>query len=134
MRSSRLAAALGSLALVFCSVRPTEALDAGEWIPGLKLTPFFAERVTYETNVFQVPSGSQADTIFKTIPGFLADYTFGPHAATLGYRAEILNYVTLTDQNTVNHVPSLSSVWTSPSCWSTCATISSRRATRPIPS
>ena len=79
-------------------------MDLGEWVPGLKLTPFFAERVTYETNVFQVPSGSQADVIFKTIPGFLADYTFGPHAATLGYRAEILNYVTLTDQDTVNHV------------------------------
>ena len=92
------------LGLCLCSVRSAAALDLGEWIPGLKLTPFFAERVTYETNVFQVPSGSQADVIFKTIPGFLADYTFGPHAATLGYRAEILNYVTLTDQNTVNHV------------------------------
>jgi len=104
VRSSRLAAALGCLALVVCFVRSTAALDAGEWIPGLKLTPFFAERMTYETNVFQVPSGSQGDAVFKTIPGFLADYTFGPHAATLGYRAEILNYVTLTDQDTVNHI------------------------------
>ena len=104
MRSSRLAAALGCLALVFGSVGSTAALDVGEWIPGLKLTPFFAERMTYETNVFQVPSGAQGDAVFKTIPGFLADYTFGPHSATLGYRAEILNYVTLTDQDTVNHI------------------------------
>src|SRR5678815_1672697 len=72
LRSSRLAAALGLLALVFCSVRSTAALDVGEWIPGLKLTPFLAERMTYETNVFQVPSGSQGDAVFKTIPGFLS--------------------------------------------------------------
>ena len=104
MRSSRLAVALGVFALVSCSVGSTAALDLDEWIPGLKLTPFFAERLTYESNVFQVPSGAQGDAIFKTIPGFVADYTFGPHAATLGYRAEILNYVTLTSQDTVNHV------------------------------
>jgi hypothetical protein len=68
------------------------------------LTPFFSEQVAYESNVFQVPSGSQGDVIFKTIPGFLADFTFGPHSAALGYRAEILNYVTLTSENTVNHI------------------------------
>jgi hypothetical protein len=96
--------ALGVFALILCSVGSTAALEVGEWIPGLRLTPFFAERMTYETNVFQVPSGSQADAVFKTIPGFVADYTFGPHAITLGYRAEILNYVTLTSQDTVNHV------------------------------
>jgi hypothetical protein len=134
VRSSRLAAALGCLALVFCSVRSTAALDVGEWIPGLKLTPFFAERMTYETNVFQVPSGSQGDAVFKTIPGFLADYTFGPHAATLGYRAEILNYVTLTDQDTVNHIAVAQLRLDFPKLLSTCATISSRRATRRIPS
>src|SRR4030095_9570380 len=104
LRIPRLTMVLGLFGLCLCSVRSTAALDIGEWIPGLKLTPFFAERITYETNVFQVPSGSHADAIFTTIPGFLADYTFGPHAATLGYRAEILNYVTLTDQDTVNHV------------------------------
>jgi hypothetical protein len=101
---SRLAALLSLLGLVLCSAGSAAAVDVGEWIPGLRLTPFFSERMTYETNVFQVPSGSQADAVFKTIPGFVADYTFGPHAISLGYRAEILNYVTLTSQNTVNHV------------------------------
>jgi len=89
---------------VFCSARSAAPIELGEWIPGLRLTPFFSERVTYESNVFQVPSGAQGDTIFKTIPGFLADYTFGPNSISLGYRAEILNYVTLTSQDTVNHV------------------------------
>jgi hypothetical protein len=103
VRLPRLAVVLG-LAASLVSAAPTAvALDLGEYIPGLKLTPFFTERMTYETNVFQVPSNSQADAIFKTIPGFLADYTFGPHSATLGYRAEILNYLTLTSQDTVNH-------------------------------
>ena len=30
-----------------------------------------SERVEYESNIFQVPSGSQDDVIFKTIPGVL---------------------------------------------------------------
>ena len=81
-----------------------QALDLGEWIPGLKVSPFLSERVEYQSNVFQVPSHSQSDVIFKTIPGFLADYTFGPHSVSAGYRAEILNYVDLTNQDTVNHI------------------------------
>ena len=104
MRSSRLAAVLGLLGLVLCPIGSAKAIELNDWIPGLRLTPFFSERVSYETNVFQVPSGAQADTIFKTIPGFLADYTFGPNSISLGYRAEILNYVTLTSQDTVNHL------------------------------
>jgi hypothetical protein len=103
VRRSRRAAALCLVALLAGAPAPAAALDLDEWVPGLKLTPFFTERVTYDTNVFQVPNNAQADWIFKTIPGFLADYTFGPHSATLGYRAEILNYVTLTSQDTVNH-------------------------------
>ena len=104
MRLPRLTVALIFLGLVPGGAGSAAALDLGQWIPGLRLTPFFAERVVYETNVFQVPSGAQADIIFKTIPGFLADFTFGPHSASLGYRAEILNYVTLTSQDTVNHI------------------------------
>jgi len=100
----RLAVFLGVLALALGAAGPARALDLGEWVPGLKLSPFFSERVVYETNVFQVPSNSQADWIFKTIPGFLADWTFGPHSVSLGYRAEILNYLTLTSQDTVNHI------------------------------
>jgi hypothetical protein len=87
-------APLGSAAL---------ALDLDEWIPGLKVSPFYSQKVEYESNVFQVPSHSEDDVIFKMIPGFLADYTFGPHSVSVGYRAEILKYVELTNQDTVNH-------------------------------
>jgi hypothetical protein len=80
------------------------ALDLGEWIPGLKVSPFFSQRVEYESNVFQVPNHSKDDIIFKMIPGFLADYTFGPHSLSAGYRAEILRYLDLTSQDTVHHI------------------------------
>jgi len=38
---------------------PAVTFDLGEWIPGLKLSPFFSERVEYESNVFQAPSHSR---------------------------------------------------------------------------
>src|SRR5215471_8125348 len=89
---------------VYFGGSPAWALDLGEWVPGLKLSPFLSERVEYETNVFQVPNNPQADVIFKTIPGFVIDYTYGPHSLSAGYRAEILNYVHLTNQDTVNNI------------------------------
>ena len=100
---------VGSALLVTLAVlgpfgSPALALDLGEWVPGLKLTPFFSQRVEYESNVFQVPSHSKDDIIFKMIPGFLADYTFGPHSVSAGYRAEILRYLDLTNQDTVHHI------------------------------
>ena len=91
------------LALVLaCS--PATAFNLDEWVPGLKVSSFLTERVEYETNVFQAPSHSQGDVILKTMPGVLVDYTFGPHSLNAGYRTEFLNYSTLADQNTVNHV------------------------------
>ena len=104
MSLRRLAVALGVLALSVIPARPTAALDLGEWLPGLKLSPFIGERVEYQTNVFQVPSHSQDDVVFKTIPGFVADYTFGPHSISAGYRAEILKWLQLTGQDTVHHI------------------------------
>jgi hypothetical protein len=83
---------------------PATAFDLGQWVPGLKVSPFLSERIEYESNVFQVPSHSKDDVIFKTIPGFLADYTFGTHSLSAGYRAEILRYLDLTNQDTVHHV------------------------------
>jgi hypothetical protein len=80
------------------------ALDLAEWVPGLRLTPFLSQRVEYETNVFQFPSGEQDDVIFRTIPGFVLDYSFGPHTVSAAYRAEILNFLELTEQNTVHHI------------------------------
>jgi hypothetical protein len=96
-------ASIGIVALCFIG-STAWALDLGEWVPGLKLSPFLSERVEYETNVFQTHTGAQDDVIFKTIPGFVADYTFGPHSLSAGFRAELLNYVTLTDQNTTNYI------------------------------
>jgi hypothetical protein len=83
---------------------PAMAFDLGQWVPGLKVSPFLSERVEYESNVFQVPSHSKDDIIFKTIPGVLADYTFGNHSLSAGYRAEILRYLDLTSQDTVHHI------------------------------
>lgn len=97
------AAAIGLIVLGLAGP-PASALDLGEWVPGLKLSPFLSERVEYQTNVFQVPSRSQDDVVFKTIPGFVADYTFGSHSLSAGYRAEILNYLDLTSQDTVHHI------------------------------
>jgi hypothetical protein len=89
--------------LLLCAPSPALAFDLGQWVPGLKVSPFLSQKVEYESNVFQVPSHAQDDEIFRTIPGLVADYTFGPHSISAGYRAEILNYVTLTSQNTTNH-------------------------------
>jgi hypothetical protein len=83
---------------------PAMAVDLGQWVPGLKLTTFLSERVEYESNVFQVPSRTQGDEIFWTMPGFALDYTFGSHSLNATYRAEILNYVTLTELDTTHHV------------------------------
>jgi len=95
-------------ALMFASMcfagSAAAALDLSEWVQGLKVSPFLSERFEYNTNVFQAPSHAQSDEIFKTIPGIVADYTFGPHSLSAGYRAEILNYVHLTDQDTVHHI------------------------------
>ena len=95
-------AAAGAVCLTVVLTTPAHALNFEEWVPGLTVTPFLSERVEYESNVFQTPTNAKGDTIFKTIPGFLAELSRGPFAASVGYRAEILNYVTLTDQNTTN--------------------------------
>jgi hypothetical protein len=83
---------------------PAMAFDLGQWVPGLKVSPFLSQKVEYQSNVFQVPSHSQDDVIFKTIPGVLADYTFGSHSLSAGYRAEILRYLDLPNQDTVHHI------------------------------
>ena len=86
------------------AIGPAGALDLGEWVPGLRLTPFLSERFEYESNVFQVPSRAKDDLIIKTIPGLLLEYGSGPNWMSLGYRAEILTFLTLTNQDFVHHV------------------------------
>lgn len=80
------------------------SLSFDEQIQGLTVTPFLSERVEYDSNVFQTPSGTRGDMITRTIPGFIADLSRGSLAASVGYRAEFVNYLTLTGQNTTNQV------------------------------
>lgn len=92
------------LALVLLkTAQPGFALDLGNWVPGLQLTPFLSERIEYETNIFQMPSRSEEDVIVRTVAGFLAEYVAGPHSLSAGYRAEILNFLRLTSQDRVSH-------------------------------
>lgn len=82
---------------------PAPAIDLGEWVPGLKVSPFISERVEYESNVFQAPSNAQDDVVSKTIPGILVDYSAGPNSFSFGYRAEILRWADLESQDTEHH-------------------------------
>jgi len=72
-------------------------------LPGFKISPFIGQRVEYESNIFQVPSRSQDDVIFKTIPGFVLQLPLGRHKLDLGFRAEILRYADLTSQDTEHY-------------------------------
>jgi len=73
-------------------------------VRGLKVSPFLSQRFEYEDNIFQTPNNKKDDVISKTIPGFLADYSFGAHSLSLGYRAEILRFFELDNQDTVHHI------------------------------
>lgn len=96
----------GALALLFVlgSVHSGFAIELGEWVPGLRVTPFLSERVEYETNILQTPSAAKDDIIFRTIPGALAEWNFGPHSLTAGYRAEILNFLRFGNLDRVHHI------------------------------
>ena len=100
----RFVAVVAFTTLMLVAICPAGALDLGEWVPGLRLTPFLSERFEYETNVFQVPSHSRDDLIIKTIPGLLLEYGSGANWMSLGYRAEILTFLTLTNQDAVHHI------------------------------
>src|SRR6266581_4167795 len=83
-RSLRVAAALLACTGAFLPWQ-ARALTFEEQIQGLTVTPFLSERFEYESNIFQTPN-----------------QTRGPFSVSAGYRAEIINYLTLSDQNTVN--------------------------------
>lgn len=108
-RLSRLLAVLSSaLLLGALAPAPAAAVDLNAvWpdlgLPGFKITPFVSERVEYESNVFQAHSGAQDDGISKTIPGFVLALPLGRHKIDLGFRAEILRYFNLTNQDTENY-------------------------------
>lgn len=98
---------IASAVLGLVAVAPARAADMNALLPDLNLpgftvTPFLTERGEYRSNVFQVPSGSKDDFIWKTIPGVVVELPFGPHRFDMGARAEILNYTDLTRQDVVN--------------------------------
>ena len=102
-RCPRLRVATAALACLGAFLpNPARALTFEEQIQGLTVTPFLSERVEFESNIFQTPDKTRSDMIFRTIPGFLADLTRGPFSVSVGYRAEFVNYLTLTDQNATN--------------------------------
>jgi hypothetical protein len=96
------------VAVVTGTTGPASAVDLNAlWpdlgLPGFKISPFISQRVEYESNVFQVPSRSQDDVIFKTIPGFVLELPLGRHKIDLGFRTEILRYLDLDSQNTEHY-------------------------------
>ena len=105
----RTLAAVAALGLLFAVAHPAAAVDLNAvWpdldMPGFTFTPFFTERVEYESNVFQAPSRQQDDVIFKQIPGFVIALPFGgSHRLDFGARAEILRYADRSEQDTEHY-------------------------------
>jgi hypothetical protein len=104
----RLLVAVSLAVLAVGAPAPAVAVDLNAlWpdlgLPGFKITPFLGQRFEYESNVFQAHSGSQDDVISKTIPGFVLELPLGRHKIDLGFRAEILRYFDLTDQDTEHY-------------------------------
>jgi len=106
--SLRALGVLALLGLVALTPAPATAADLNAiWpdlgLPGFKITPFVSERVEYESNIFQAHSGAKDDGISKTIPGFVLELPLGRHKIDLGFRAEILRYFNLTQQDTEHY-------------------------------
>ena len=106
--AKRITAAAAVLGLFFSLARPVAAVDLNAvWpdlnLPGFTFTPFFTERVEYESNVFQTPSRQQDDVISKSIPGFVLALPFGSHRLDFGARAEILRYFDRDEQDTEHY-------------------------------
>ena len=93
---------------------PASAIELGEWVRGLRLTPFVSQKFEYESNVFQVPEDEQDDVIFTTIPGFILELSRSELTLSLGYRAEFLSFLDLTAQNTVHNFVALQGRYETP--------------------
>jgi hypothetical protein len=103
-----LLAVVALLGLSVLAPAPAAAVDLNAlWpdlgLPGFKITPFVSERVEYESNIFQTERGPKDDGISKTIPGFVLALPLGRHKIDLGFRAEILRYFNLTNQDTEHY-------------------------------
>ena len=96
--------ALVTIALLFPAT--ALAIDLNQWVQGLKTQVFVTERLEYETNVFQRPSRAEDDLISRTVPGFFVTWERGPMVLGAGYRAEILKFLTLDEQDDTHHLAS----------------------------
>jgi hypothetical protein len=79
-------------------------MDASEWVPGLRVFPFLAETLTYQSNIFHVSSRPESDVIVRTSPGVLVEYGKAANALSLGYRVEVLNFLRHPDRDALHHV------------------------------
>jgi hypothetical protein len=104
----RVVVLLITLLAVGVAPRPAAAVDLNAiWpdlgLPGFKVTPFITERVEYQSNVFQAPSGAQDDFVSKTIPGVIVELPLGRHRLELGTRVEVLRWLDLNKQDTEHY-------------------------------
>lgn len=95
-RTHAIAAVVGGLLL---AATPAAAIELGDWVPGLKFSPFITERVDYETNVFQARTNTEDDFSSRTVPGFTLSWEGGPLKTSTGLRFEILRFLELTRQD-----------------------------------
>ncbi len=89
--------------------RPTPiwALD----FDGIKVTPSLAYTGEYDDNLFRTPNNKSSDYINHIIPGIAVEATPGNHILRADFRADILQYVNNTDQNTQRYYANLSTLF-----------------------
>lgn len=95
--------ALALLMMLTVPAMPARGLNFEEWVPGLTATPFLSERLEYESNVFQTPTGAKGSMISRTTPGLLVEYGRGALQVGAGVRAEFVEYFNVSGQDTVNY-------------------------------
>ncbi|MGH7342341.1 MAG: hypothetical protein ACREKH_17790, partial [Candidatus Rokuibacteriota bacterium] len=103
-RLARVAIAVLVSALAPAMAGPASALDLNQWVPGLRVIPFLAERVEYQTNVFGTRSDPQGDLVFRTSPGAVVEWVRGENSASVGYRTEILNFLEFSELDRTHHI------------------------------
>jgi len=101
----------GALVLTFCECTayaqlPPQRFEAGKGnlrLGPVRIHPFFALGELFDSNVFLQPTDTQSDFITVISPGLILNLPVKQHQFTLGYRADILEFARLTQENTVNH-------------------------------
>ncbi len=70
----------------------------------LRLHPSFQGGVEYDDNIRLSDSDEKGDVIFTQTPGILAEIRTGDHRFSVGYMAEMLQFVDVSEENAVNHI------------------------------